>query len=146
MKTFANRIVAVCSICLLLGFDATIENGNGVVAIAAESSLSSSSSSSSSSRKQPRAKESAKKKKPTTINTTTSPLEASQRPPAIKSEENSKNTKKKTIIKTTPTIKKEKINDPREARNSGQKRKNAPGEAAVAIRRGTRRSPRFAKS
>uniref|UniRef100_A0A7S4ADJ1 Formamidopyrimidine-DNA glycosylase catalytic domain-containing protein n=1 Tax=Pseudo-nitzschia australis TaxID=44445 RepID=A0A7S4ADJ1_9STRA len=105
-----------------------------------------SSSSSSSSRKQPRAKESAKKKKPTTINTTTSPLEASQRPPAIKSEENSKNTKKKTIIKTTPTIKKEKINDPREARNSGQKRKNAPGEAAVAIRRGTRRSPRFAKS
>uniref|UniRef100_A0A7S4EI70 Uncharacterized protein n=1 Tax=Pseudo-nitzschia australis TaxID=44445 RepID=A0A7S4EI70_9STRA len=48
MKTFANRIVAVCSICLLLGFDATIENGNGVVAIAAESSLSSSSSSSSS--------------------------------------------------------------------------------------------------
>ena len=104
-------------------------------------------SSSSSSRMQPRAKESAKKKKPTAITTTTTPLKASQRSPTMKSEKDSKNTKTNTIINTTPTIKKEKINDPKEARrNSGRKRKDAPEEAAVVIRRGTRRSPRFAKS
>mmetsp|Transcript_572 Transcript_572/g.1176 ORF Transcript_572/g.1176 Transcript_572/m.1176 type:complete len:458 (+) Transcript_572:318-1691(+) len=77
---------------------------------------------------------------------------SSQKAPAIKSDPESKTagtteTTEKTESKSIAiAIKNEKASGANKSSGRGRKRKDAPGEAAVGIRRGTRRSPRLAKS